>query len=364
MSVWNEVNNDPINALHVKGPNKKPNILKQTFGQVKKSVGNVVQGIGQGVTNLITPPNLANAALKVGSLVNNALMTDMVSRDVGSGSKKLMAVNNTLKKGIKTIFGDNNPLSNVGEGLVDVATLLPATFNKLYSTKLVGMDSDYLGVVNKTSGYSDSSADITKASELSGETVGGLSRLSGGASRRNDFIQEQKAAAQEIGRVLGQAELDKYASESPMNALRTNLNLGGGFSFTAKKGIKFKSRKEAQKILKNRKSKQTTKFKEGGSFNIIPEGALHKNRHHLEDIDEKFSDLTTKGIPVVSEAEGGELVQQAEVEHSEIIFRLEVTKKLEELAKEGTDEAAIEAGKLLVDEILYNTVDKVGLLND
>lgn len=36
---------------------------------------------------------------------------------------------------------------------------------------------------------------------------------------------------------------------------------------------------------------------------------------------------------------------------------LEVTKKLEELAKEGTDEAAIEAGKLLVDEILNNTID-------
>jgi len=36
---------------------------------------------------------------------------------------------------------------------------------------------------------------------------------------------------------------------------------------------------------------------------------------------------------------------------------LEVTKKLEELSKKHTDEAAIAAGKLLVKEILYNTID-------
>ena len=98
-------------------------------------------------------------------------------------------------------------------------------------------------------------------------------------------------------------------------------------------------------------------FKEGGKVNVIPEGALHKNKHHLEDVDEKFEDITTKGIPVIVESEGGEVIQQAEVERQEIIFRLEVTKKLEELSKQHTDEAAIEAGKLLVQEILYNTID-------
>ena len=41
---------------------------------------------------------------------------------------------------------------------------------------------------------------------------------------------------------------------------------------------------------------------------------------------------------------------------------LEVTKKLEELAKDGSDEAAIEAGKLLVQEILYNTIDNTNTL--
>lgn len=101
-------------------------------------------------------------------------------------------------------------------------------------------------------------------------------------------------------------------------------------------------------------------FKEGGKVNVIPEGALHKNKHHLEEVDEKFEDVTTKGIPVIVESEDGEVIQQAEVEREEIIFRLEVTKKLEELSKKHTDEAAIEAGKLLVKEILYNTEDNTG----
>lgn len=68
--------------------------------------------------------------------------------------------------------------------------------------------------------------------------------------------------------------------------------------------------------------------------------------------------LTQKGIPVIDN--DGE--QQAEIELDEIIFTLEVTKKLEELYKEGTDEAAIEAGKLLVKEILFNTDDRTGLI--
>lgn len=98
-------------------------------------------------------------------------------------------------------------------------------------------------------------------------------------------------------------------------------------------------------------------FKEGGKFNLIPEGALHARKHNMD-----VEGITPKGIPVVSEAEGGELEQQAEIEREEIIFRLEVTKKIEELAKDGSDKAAIEAGKLLVEEILYNTIDNTNSL--
>ena len=63
--------------------------------------------------------------------------------------------------------------------------------------------------------------------------------------------------------------------------------------------------------------------------NVIPEGALHARKHHMENTE----GLTQKGIPVIDNK--GE--QQAEIELNEIIFNLEVTKKLEELCKDGSD---------------------------
>lgn len=104
------------------------------------------------------------------------------------------------------------------------------------------------------------------------------------------------------------------------------------------------------------------KFAEGGKVNVIPDGALHAHKHHLEDISPEYEQVTSKGIPVVTEEEGGKLKQHAEIERNEIILRLEVTKKLEELMKDGSDDAAIEAGKLLAHEIINNTVDNTGLM--
>lgn len=104
------------------------------------------------------------------------------------------------------------------------------------------------------------------------------------------------------------------------------------------------------------------KFAEGGTVNVIPDGALHAHKHHLEDISPEYEQVTSKGIPVVTEEEGGKLKQHAEIERNEIIFRLEVTKKLEELMKDGSDDAAIGAGKLLAHEIINNTVDNTGLM--
>ncbi len=104
-------------------------------------------------------------------------------------------------------------------------------------------------------------------------------------------------------------------------------------------------------------------FQNGGSINIIPEGALHARKHNMN-----LDGVTEKGIPVVS----NDGKQQAEIEKEEIIFRLEVTKKLEELEKKYNDDnssqkekdqCALEAGKLLVKEILHNTDDKTGLIN-
>ena len=107
-------------------------------------------------------------------------------------------------------------------------------------------------------------------------------------------------------------------------------------------------------------------FKNGGELNIIPEGALHKNLHHMEN-DEN---ITKKGIPVVSEDENGKTVQNAEIERSEIVLRLSLTQKLEKMLKQYNsdisqkekDDVATKAGQILVDELLNKTIDNTNEL--
>jgi hypothetical protein len=100
---------------------------------------------------------------------------------------------------------------------------------------------------------------------------------------------------------------------------------------------------------------------DGGPINVIPDGAFHSRKHDLKELPElEDANITLKGIPVVSEGKKGEVIQSAEIETQELILHYDLTKELEKLHKEGTDEAAYEAGKLLALEIVKNTKDNTG----
>ena len=106
---------------------------------------------------------------------------------------------------------------------------------------------------------------------------------------------------------------------------------------------------------------------------VIPEGALHKNKH-----DDFKLDVTEKGIPVITvpddsvttlseiQAQSDELVQHAEIEHNEIIFSKELTDFIEEQRKlyneDPSNEILIELGKRITKEIMENTNDNTGLI--
>lgn len=98
-------------------------------------------------------------------------------------------------------------------------------------------------------------------------------------------------------------------------------------------------------------------FKQGGTINVIPDGALHAHKNHMG-----LDNITPKGIPVVDNDDE----QQAEIEREELILIKSVTEKLEELYKKyqesQDDDIAIEAGKLLVEQILHNTQDNTNKL--
>lgn len=223
------------------------------------------------------------------------------------------------------------------------------------------------------SSYGGTQATVDDALTKSGKKYG---LFSGGArNKANKQIHNAQMQQVKMGNIADEAQMAFAASNNPLLGLGTQLQLNGGYQQNTvragKSGLKMDKdfAKRVVKLSKGKKSKaqkiqeEVAGFKNGGAVNVIPDGALHAHKHHLEDVDEKFEDVTTKGIPVITEEKGGDIKQHAEVEREEIIFNLEVTKQLEKLMQDGSDEAAIEAGKLLVHEILENTVDNTGLLN-
>ena len=130
----------------------------------------------------------------------------------------------------------------------------------------------------------------------------------------------------------------------------------------------YNEEKDCWTYTKNKPQEQPSEqevesFKQGGQMSVIPEGALHARKNNMEGAGEDF---TAKGIPVVD----NEGEQQAEIERDEIIFRKEVTDKMEELYKKYNseessskkDEIAIEMGKIITCEITKHTQDNTGLI--
>lgn len=98
--------------------------------------------------------------------------------------------------------------------------------------------------------------------------------------------------------------------------------------------------------------------------NIIPEGALHAHKNNLEDINSELDHVTEKGIPVVVTDENGEYKQVAEIEKEELVLTNELTKIIEDLWKDGSDESILKAGKILAKELIENTQDNTGVFLD
>lgn len=167
-----------------------------------------------------------------------------------------------------------------------------------------------------------------------------------------------------------QKELDWYNSDEAAD-FRSKFELVKTepyYKYVKRKGSPAPQSYDEGGIVREVAPSFTFSFKSGGSFNVIPEGALHARKHNMD-----MEGITNKGIPVVSKGEGGEIEQQAEIERNEVILRLEVTKKLEELQKKyyndnysnnEKDTFAIEAGKLLTFELLQNTLDNTGLIKE
>lgn len=215
-----------------------------------------------------------------------------------------------------------------------------------------------------TNAYGGSVADINAAQALSGKRMLGTGKV-------NKFIREQNRVNNLITDISLESKLRKSNSASD-TYLSQNQNKYAGYTpqlLLSKKGMKFPELDVARNIINSwtvKSTEEPQKFQLGGKMNLIPEGALHARKHNLEKVNPELEgQITSKGIPVVAQGEGG-VIQQAEIEKEEVIFRKEFTDKLESLYKQyqedSSDDIAIEAGKLICYELLKNTDDRSGLI--
>lgn len=342
----------------------------------KANIGNTMSKAG-GYADMIGSfiPKKEQSALTTGLNQGYDAAANMISSVPGVG---------TIVGGAMKIGGMlSDGLTALGVGTDQMTTtdkILDSKFMKLTPMGLVNAfgakKADTIYKDNETweqqgSAYGGSMAKVDDALTKSGKKYGAFS----GKARRkaNTQIAEAKRQQNLVSDINQEAQDAFAASNYSGIGLRNELALSGGYRNMAvgRNGMKILDAESqwAREVLtkakirpKEKLEEQSPKFAEGGKVNVIPDGALHAHKHHLEDISPEYEQVTSKGIPVVTEEEGGKLKQHAEIERNEIIFRLEVTKKLEELMKDGSDDAAIEAGKLLAHEIINNTVDNTGLM--
>lgn len=275
--------------------------------------------------------------------------------------------------------------SGVFNGLSTVASFVPG-IGTLASVALKGLGSLFGAGVKSVKGNTanelvDTSSSYTGEDALASKKFGLLGLR--GAKKYAGLVTRRQYNRDLAANVLQEGKDDLLAANNvQQQQMKDTLSKNGDDwmytnTLSAKNGAKIKEVKRLSSLYNKRliskeplKEGTTVEFKNGGSINVIPEGALHARKNNLTEINPELEGITKKGIPVISKEEGGEMIQHAEIERSEIIFNLETTKKLESLReqynksedKTEKDNLAIEAGKLLAQQIMENTIDNTGEL--
>lgn len=353
---------------------KQQNDQYSSGGQTNNKSGiswqGVVQSAGSAIdafTQAKTDPSDSQAQLQNqvrGGISDAAIQSgNPIAMAIGVGSKLVDAIGAQTGLNLDNIdkeAGKDAGISGAARGFNNLMNYIPG--NSMiwgaFASKTQNADVISDEVKDIQGAYGDSYSDLESAQKLSGK------RFLFGRRKANKFINEANETNQKMQDIATTNTLRKQ-SDYGNDIMQQNLNRYAGTNYmynaVGKQGMKLMSIEQAKLILMMRKNVEQEElqiFANGGAINIIPEGARHSRLNHLDEVHDDFEDVTKKGIPVVTPTEDGDLEQVAEVECGEIIFSKSVTEKLEELMKDGSDEAAIEAGKLLVKEIIKNTDDK------
>lgn len=357
------------------------------FEQGLDSKGNDSGGFLKGLNNMGSWGAMAGDTISgLGSAIGNKYGDDFSDSQKSSqsairkglamipGYGQLIAAATGLVDAVGTATGTN--LSNIDKDAAKRAGVgASATFNNLMNMLpgnsmiwgLMGSRTNSFKMSDEAeemqAGYSGTVSGLRSAQEL------GNKRVLFQRNKINDYIQEQRGKDRLLTQI-NETNTMRKQSDYYQDLNHQNINRYAGQNYlgvtVGKRGMKLMTPEEVRAIIMLKHGPD--KFQNGGVIgidtNILPEGALHARKNNLSDLNPDLEDATKKGIPVMA-AEGGEIGEQvAEIEHSEIIFRLDVTKQLEELRKDGSEEAMIAAGKLIAEELIENTQDNVGMITE
>ena len=369
------------------------------LGQWGQALSSGIQVIGNafGASQAATDSNLTKG-VDSGVDAVGGMLSQMGG--IAGGIGQILQIGSAAGQIIEGITGGTDQMTATDKFFDSgIGTVLGGWVNQLW-----GKNSDAFSIDQSTaetvgSSYGGSMDQLNEAARTADKKYGLFSAKA--RRKANENIAAMKATQNQMSNIANMATDQRLAVQSmgEQAGLAYSMMTDGGYNqkytYAAKHGgllewnpviewepqvelnWELPSFKEGGNIDINEELEWIPEFKDGGKTeesavpeteettqkNVIPEGALHKNKHHMEHAE----GLTKKGIPVVDE--DGE--QQAEIEHSEIIFTLEVTKKLEEYyeifySEESTnkekEQAALDAGKLLVYQILENTEDRTGLI--
>lgn len=320
------------------------------------------------------------------SKANNTLSKDLIK---GSGLSIGSAANGVLSVADRFIPQADDKASKVTSGIFNglstVASFVPG-WGTVASVALKGLGSLFGAGVKSVKGNTanelvDTSSSYTGEEALASKKFGLLGLR--GAKKYAGLVNQRQIDRDLAANVLQEGKDDLLSANNVQQyQMRDTLSKNGDdwiyMTRAGKFGMKIKEAKRLSSLYRKKlasaeplkEGNTVSEFKNGGSINVIPEGALHARKNNLTEINPELEGITKKGIPVISKEEGGEMIQHAEIERSEIIFNLETTKKLESLReqynksedKSEKDNLAIEAGKLLAQQIMENTIDNTGEL--
>lgn len=357
------------------------------------SNGVATRGLGAAAGNALQ--TLSSNGFKLSSLGSTSSVLGMGNAAVNA------AFGNTKKagweKGVSSALGALSNVPVIGT-YAAAANLAFNAIGGIGASKTVGATSkDWQSREDQASvagGYSGAINDIAEAEAMEGT----YSLWNGGGKKNaNNQINKTNSWKKTMSEWAQRNDLNDIRSNqmASINGLQYANDVSGGYNlrnsgqlFVAKNGgslsdayaeikqfsKRIREAKQPQRFIieedfpleyleKEDNNQELQAYKEGGKLdekehNIIPDGALHARLNHMDN-----DSYTKKGIPVVAK-DGDKIEQVAEIERNEIIFTLSVTNKLEELMKDGSPKAALEAGKLLTEEILRNTTDNTGLLKE